>query len=194
MVIGEGAEAQIYLENILGLEMVVKVRQRKEYRIPEIDEPMRRRRTRKEAGLMIVASKAGINVPHVIAVGKFSIYMEKIGGKLLKDIQNSKTYMEKVGKELARMHDSGIVHGDYTPANIMISGNETTIIDFGLADMSLDPEQKAVDLLLMKRSVTRGMYAHFEHAYVNASRNGTAVKKQLAETERRGRYQSRTLS
>ena len=193
MMIGEGAEARIYLERMFGTEVIVKLRCRKAYRIREMDETMRRRRTRKEAGIMLAAAKAGVPVPEIIAVGTFSMYMEKLDGTLLKDTRITSRHMASAGSALALLHSSNMVHGDYTPANIMSTKQGIRIIDFGLADTTMDVEQKAVDLLLMKRAVSRTTYASFESAYAKKSRNAGDVLRQLAELERRGRYQTRTM-
>ena len=194
MMIGEGAEARIYLERMFGADVIVKLRCRKAYRIREIDDAIRRRRTRKEAGIMLAAARAGVPVPGVVAVGTFSIYMEKLDGTLLKDTRITSKDMESAGSALALLHSSNIVHGDYTPANIMSTGHGIRVIDFGLADTTMDVEEKAVDLLLMKRAVSRAAYASFESAYVKQAKNAEDVLRQLAELERRGRYQTRTLT
>ncbi|MEM3839265.1 MAG: KEOPS complex kinase/ATPase Bud32 [Candidatus Micrarchaeaceae archaeon] len=192
-VISEGAEAKICQENIFGTDVIVKVRVKKEYRIPQLDFSIRRSRTRNEARIMRALKLAGLPIPRLIAVGNFSIYMEKLSGKLLKDFRFDASHISACGKLLARMHNIGIVHGDFTPANLLVNGNEVYIIDFGLSQFSKSIEDKAIDILLMKRSITAHKYKSFSKAYAENSNDSKAVFGRLAEIELRGRYQTRTL-
>ena len=76
-----GAEAKLYLSSIIGKHVLIKERTKKEYRIGELDEKIRKLRTKNEARIILKASAAGINVPQIFSVGKFNIYIEKISGK-----------------------------------------------------------------------------------------------------------------
>jgi N6-L-threonylcarbamoyladenine synthase/protein kinase Bud32 len=87
-----------------------------------------------------------------------------------------------------------VTHGDFTPANIVVGGQGICIIDFGLSDVSNSIEDKAIDLLLMKRSVSGEKYRTMESAYRKESRNSEQTILRLAEIEKRGRYQVRTLT
>lgn len=136
---------------------------------------------------------AGLNVPKVVAAGRYTILMEKINGKLMKDTNYNRRVLDAVGKMLGKMHDSGVVHGDFTPANIMLSNKNVYLIDFGLSEVNNSDEERALDLLLMKRSLSRTDYKVFEHSYIKASKGSRAVMKRLEEVERRGRYQVRSL-
>lgn len=190
--IGEGAEATIYLQTIYGKEIVVKSRKPKDYRIKELDNRIRRQRTKKEAKLMKKASDSGISVPKVIAVGQTVIFMDKIDGKLLKDMIITKSHAQSVGETLAKLHDSGIIHGDFTPANIMYDGKKIYLIDFGLSEHTSSSEEKALDILLMKRQLPPSIYSEFIKSYSAAGPSRDTLAR-LAEIEERGRYQSRTL-
>ena len=190
--IGEGAEAIIYLETVYGKEIVIKSRKPKDYRIKELDNRIRRQRTKKEAKLMKKASNSGINAPKVIAVGQTVILMDKIDGKLFKDIAITKLHARAFGDILAKLHNSGIVHGDFTPANLMYDGEKIYLIDFGLSESTTSNEEKALDILLMKRQLASTIYNHFIKSY-SASRSSKETLTRLAEIEERGRYQSRTL-
>jgi Kae1-associated kinase Bud32 len=95
---------------------------------------------------------------------------------------------------LARMHNAGIVHGDFTPANIMLCGGVPYVIDFGLAADVGSTEEKAIDLLLMKRSLPKKEYLIFEKSYAREGTGSRATLERLAEVEKRGRYQVRTLA
>jgi Kae1-associated kinase Bud32 len=192
--IGEGAEARLFETSLFGRRAVVKVRQEKGYRAKELDFALRTSRTRREARLLHKAREAGVGAPRVIALGKFSIYMERIEGKLLKDCAVRASEYGKIGVLLARMHNRGIIHGDFTPANLMVVGKEFCVIDFGLAVENGSDEEKAIDLLLMKRSVQESRYRNLERAYAREAEGSREVLRRLSEVEKRGRYQIRTLT
>ena len=194
MMIGEGAEARIYSEWVFGKELLVKERHAKKYRIPQLDLSIRRWRTRNEARIMSALYEAGIRVPRIIALGEFTVYMEKLEGRLMKDSKPVRGTALQCGRMLAQMHNIGIVHGDFTPANIIVCNGSVHAIDFGLSGFSKDSEERALDMLLMKRSLARDMYAAFEMAYSKFSKDQKEVLKRLAEIELRGRYQSRTIA
>jgi Kae1-associated kinase Bud32 len=131
----------------------------------------------------------------LIAVGKFSIYMSEIKGILLRDIKlKKKGLLKEIGSMLAHMHNADIAHGDFTPANIMVFDNKPYIIDFGLAEISRSIEEKAIDLLLMKRSLEAKQYKILEESYLKNAKKGEEIIERLKEIEKRGRYQNRSLS
>src|SRR3972149_2607857 len=80
----QGAEAKIFLKGGL----VVKDRTKKSYRIPEIDQKIRKFRTKSEIKLMLKASKI-ISVPTPLTEKKpkddFKIVMPFINGKKLSE-------------------------------------------------------------------------------------------------------------
>jgi len=197
--IGEGAEAKIYLTSIFGNIVLVKVRFRKKYRERALDESLRRSRTKQEAHAMIIARRAGVSVPVVIAFDKFSIYMQRLEGRLLREVLSDTNanlpyaVFVELGRELAKMHNANIAHGDFTPANIILNNNSHAfIIDFGLSEITSSMEAKALDLLLMKRSITSEQYSAFLQGYAAYSKSKEVLAR-LNEIEKRGRYQTRTL-
>jgi Kae1-associated kinase Bud32 len=193
MKLGEGAEAKVFATRAFGRDVVVKVRQEKKYRICELDLSLRLSRTRREARLMRRARAAGAGAPRIIALGKFSIYMERLSGKLLKDCVVRRSEYGRVGALLAGMHNAGMVHGDFTPANVMVCEGGLRVIDFGLAEESDSAEERAIDLLLMKRSVSEDCYEKFRRGYAEKADGAREALRRLSEVEKRGRYQVRTL-
>lgn len=191
--LSEGAEARVFETRVFGVDVVAKVRQPKAYRIKELDENLRKTRTRKEARAMRRAQEEGVSVPGLIALGKFSIYMERMEGTLMKDATGRIPYKE-IGEMLARMHHANVIHGDFTPANIIVYKGNACVIDFGLADISNSIEDKALDLLLMKRAIRDRAYKEFSSAYSRAYADSKKIFTRLADIERRGRYQVRTLA
>ena len=68
-----------------------------------------------------------------------------------------------MGKHVAAMHDGGLIHGDLTTSNILVTrrGGEggdasprVVLIDFGLASLLIVPEDKGVDLYVLERAIT----------------------------------------
>ena len=64
-----------------------------------------------------------------------------------------------IGTSLGKMHDASVVHGDLTTSNIMVKdapgvepGFQIVMIDFGLATMQPNIEDKAVDLYVLERA------------------------------------------
>ena len=190
----EGAEAIIYLARLYGKEVLIKHREQKRYRVRELDDSIRIARTRKEAKMTVKAHENGARVPQIVAVGSSVIYMERLHGKLLKDTKMTKDAARLVGKQLAILHNSGIVHGDFTPANIITDGKKVYVIDFGLAEPSSASEERALDLLLMKRQITKALYSVFASSYSRNAKSSKETLSRLEAIEERGRYQTRTLA
>ena len=192
--VSEGAEAIMFETRLSGEPLLVKARNRKAWRIARIDEELRGKRTKKEAKLMVAARKAGAAVPGVAAIGKYSIFMQKIEGKLLKDSKPTAKDMYAIGKYLGHMHAKGITHGDFTSANLMLTKDGPYIIDFGLGNFSNSEEEKALDLLLLEGSISKAAYTSALKGYASVSKEYLTVISRLNEIKKRGRYQTRTLA
>jgi len=104
---------------------------KKEYRIKEIDEALRKFRTKREAKLL---EKVPIPAPKLISTDdKETIVMQKINGEKVRDLLDQKPELAKeIGEKLAKLHDADIIHGDLTTSN-MILDKEIVFIDFGLS-------------------------------------------------------------
>jgi Kae1-associated kinase Bud32 len=191
--IGRGAEATIYLIKEFGVDVAVKFREPKTYRIPELDTVLRSRRTKKEASLLCSAVESGVNAPRLIAVGKYSIYMESIKGDTLNHTKLSGTIAKAAGIMLGKLHNHGIIHGDFTPANLMFCYGKLFVIDFGLGDFNNGSEERALDILLMKRQVSKAIYSIFIKNYSAVAKSYKETLIRLTDIEKRGRYQSRTM-
>jgi TP53 regulating kinase-like protein len=117
--IAQGAEAKI----ILAKNQIVKDRISKSYRLKELDNKIRKSRTKKETKLMIKASKM-INVP-LPSIKEFDkMEMPFIDGKKLSEhldeLKNKKEICKTIGKDIAKLHDSNIIHGDLTTSNMIL--------------------------------------------------------------------------
>jgi Kae1-associated kinase Bud32 len=198
--ISEGAESELYLSEFAGTPAVVKARPRKMYRIEELDESIRSERTKREARLIATANENGVPTPHVFLVGKYDITMELIEGDTLSVMMRTghkslSGIIGEVGRYLGILHSIDISHGDFTPANIMVSKDGVVhVIDFGLGDRTKSIEDKSMDLLLMKRSLNKQLYSKFLDGYRSAFKLHKETIERLAKIERRGRYNARTIA
>jgi Kae1-associated kinase Bud32 len=199
--ISEGAEAKIYATELLGIDAVVKRRLPKSYRVRQLDDALRRQRTKTEARALALASLAGVKTPVLLLVDDFDIYMSRVHGTNLNKMLERGVRARKlsrilfnIGAYAGLMHSAGIAHGDYTPANIMICDGAAYVIDFGLATMTSSVEEKALDLLLMKRSLSSTAFSSFMAGYRKAYSASNKTTGRLNSIERRGRYQTRTLT
>ncbi len=192
--LARGAEAELYTDRLVDRRVASKNRVSKRYRIREIDIPLRRSRTKGEASLLHSAKEAGVACPPVYEIDEFELKLGLIDGVLLRDfIKNRKgrgigKVVEEVGRELAKLHRHGVVHGDFTTANVMVSDGKIFLIDFGLGSFSKDAEEKAIDVLLMKKSLgNERAFRSFISGYKKYEKY-EEVMRQLAEIEKRGRY------
>lgn len=180
-----GAEAVVKNSRMLGKAIVIKARIPKSYRIKELDEKLRRERTRQEAKLLHRAKLAGVPCPTVLFVDEFFIGMTKIKGKRPK----MKTKEAKIsGEMLAKLHNSEIIHGDFTPANLIASKGNLHVIDFGLGFFSSDIEDKAIDVLTMLKSVKPTQGENFLKGYEKISREYGKIIDRIGEIRKRARY------
>ena len=206
MLIKKGAEANLYLENWYGKKVIIKERIPKKYRLPVLDEQIRTYRTIHEPQLMHEAKKAGVPTPtiYMVDLAKKSIIMEYVEGKQVKRILNQLSAKErielcrKIGILIGRLHRNGIIHGDLTTSNMILTSNgKIYFVDFGLGEFSKELEAKGVDLHLMKRALQSTHYLFAEESF-NAVLEGYAeavgeveakkVLEKIREIELRGRY------
>ena len=111
-----GAEAILSGTKILGRKAVVKRRLGKSYRVEMLDEKLRSERTRSEARLLHKAKLAGVQCPTVLEVDEFELTIGFLDGRRPKmDRKNS----FEAGSILVKLHSNDIIHGDYTPANLI---------------------------------------------------------------------------
>jgi Kae1-associated kinase Bud32 len=194
-----GAEAVLTKKTLLGRPCVVKARMRKGYRVGELDERLRTERTKGEARLLHKAKMAGVSCPTVLEVDDFSITMDYLGGKRPKmDVREAR----EAGSVLAKLHAADIIHGDYTPANLIASGtgkkgtrSTLFVIDFGLGFISKDVEDKAVDVFTMMRALGEragdGNGKEAKVAFIKGYKDyekAAAVLVRVKDVEKRVRY------
>lgn len=198
-IIQQGAEAIITLKN----NQIIKNRIKKSYRIPELDNKIRKLRTRSETKLLEKASKI-INIPEVIDSDEKQkkITMEYIQGKKLSEnlnlftLEKQKKIIQQLGKDISKLHNSNIIHGDLTTSNMILKENQIFFIDFGLGFQNGKYEDKAVDLHLLKQALEakhfqnwQELFKEFEKGYLSDnSEEAKKVFERLKVVEKRGRY------
>lgn len=201
--LSQGAEAKIILSD--KKDFVIKDRIKKSYRIKEIDDKIRKQRTKSEAKLLEKASKI-INSPKpLFAPNFYQIKMPYIEGKKLSEhldnlpLEKQKEILKVVGQETAKLHDGDIVHGDLTTSNmILVEGADKHFqiffIDFGLGFISKKIEDKAVDIHLLKQALEAKHFYHWEILFAEFLKGyknykeAEKVLERLKAVELRGRY------
>jgi len=200
-ILAKGAEANIYSEYWMNNEVIIKERASKSYRIPEMDFYLRKTRTKKEARLLNEAKRCDVFTPLIYDINKadYSLTMEKIGGELIKNVLNNDTHIMgdigiRIGENIAKLHNCGIIHGDLTTSNMILSDNEIYFLDFGLGKVSQEVEDKGVDLLVFKKAIHNIHYKVAEKCFeyvlegYKLADNYPRIIAKIKEIEGRGRY------
>ena len=188
-IIASGAEAVIALYG----NTIIKTRVNKRYRLKEIDETLRRERTRTEARLISEARRCGVPTPIIKDVTDFEIKMEYIDGDLLKNVITP-ALSEQAGEIVGKLHSCDLVHGDLTTSNIIFMGGKLFLIDFGLAYIDRTLEARGVDIHVLFQTFesTHEGYEElieaFKKGYARRLPGADEVIKRVKEIESRGRY------
>lgn len=205
--IARGAEAVIYQDK----DKIIKHRLKKTYRIKELDDELRKQRTRREANLLLKAP-----IPHPALMKSDDtekIVMENVKGKKVRDVLDKNPLLAKrIGKVVAELHNHNIIHGDLTTSNMILTnakfvnsenqkdflllekGNKLVFIDFGLSFHSHKIEDKAVDIHLFKQVLNSRHHRVYEKALRAFLKGYEKVNKykeilaRLEKVESRGRY------
>jgi TP53 regulating kinase-like protein len=133
--IKQGAEARVYKIDFKNCATIVKERFAKQYRHPELDRKLIRQRLTTEVKCMQKVQKAGVDVPNLIQVDeeRHRIFMEFVDGQTVRDFllrldlspddssqQRALALAELMGRTIALVHASGVIHGDLTTSNMML--------------------------------------------------------------------------
>jgi TP53 regulating kinase-like protein len=206
MLIKKGAEANLYLEEWQGRKVIMKRRLPKAYRLPQLDSAVRNQRTLHEPVLIHRAKEAGVPTPtiYMIDLANSNIIMEYVEGRQIKEILNTMPTKEKkrlsqhIGKLIGCLHKKGIIHGDLTTSNMILTPyGKIVFVDFGLGEFSDELEIQGVDLHLMKRALQSTHHKYAKECFEavtkgyteTAGKEATAkVLEKIQEIERRGRY------
>ena len=109
---------------------------------------------------------------------------------------------ETIGKILARMHSSDVIHGDLTTSNMLLRQQSSDskfltlsiiLIDFGLSQISGLAEDKGVDLYVLERAFlsthpdTEEAFEKVLSTYRKSYKKSDEVLNKLDEVRQRGR-------
>ena len=197
----KGAEADLYQTKWQNSKAILKIRKIKNYRNPLLDLKIRKQRTIKECQMISFAKSFGIPTPLIYFVNPktASIMMQEIPGTPVHDLSESKIIelSKDIGKLVGTLHKNGIMHGDLTTSNFILFKNTVFVIDFGLSQNTLKPEDHAVDLRLIKEilnsahaKIMLSSWNNFLRGYKSIVGNAYYVKitKLVSDIESRGRY------
>lgn len=212
-IIKKGAEANLILEDLSDLfypheeieKVLVKHRISKDYRVEELDENLRDYRTVHEAKLLSDAKKAGVPTPTIYRVDRvrMKIIMEYIEGVAIKEIledlepEQRKKICKIIGKQIARIHNYEIIHGDLTTSNIILDKEgKIYFIDFGLGEYNPSTEAQGTDLHLLHRTLKSTHFSVAEESFqamlsgyrTELDKNAEEIIQRVKEIEKRGRY------
>ena len=200
--IRRGAEAEIRRGKWLDRDVIVKSRVPKSYRLPDLDRSLRNARTRNEARLIHEAREAGVPTPIIydIDIVNAEMTMEFIDGPRVKDeLETSspervRMLLREIGRSIAYLHRRGIVHGDLTTSNMIMSKGRMWFIDFSLGSRSASVEEMGVDIHLLKeafQSAHPTLLKHFPliiESYKENYERGDEIARKAKEIGHRGRY------
>ncbi len=207
--ISKGAESNLYLVDYLGFKCILKHRVKKKYRIKELDEKIRRRRTVREVSILQELYEEDIPVPSVIYVNIDQSYflMEYLSGENLRNVIVNRMYNKgeiieisrKLGGIVANIHNRNISHGDLTTANLIVkepfSELELYILDFGLSERNIGVEEKAVDIDIFYRVLEAAhteikdlIFDNFLEEYKKHVNNYKDILSRYIKIRKMGRY------
>ncbi|MCY3410038.1 MAG: Kae1-associated serine/threonine protein kinase [Candidatus Heimdallarchaeota archaeon] len=198
-----GAESEVFSGKYLDYEVIAKHRFRKEYRAEAIDTMLRKNRSIQEVRLLNSAKQIGVRVPYLLDFDKeeWIIVMQKITGKPMREhMHRDEEFLREkfhiIGQYMGRLHFNNIVHGDLTTSNVIVDDEENIwFIDFGLGFVSTQIEDKAVDILVLKHTLTSSHHSamavsleSFLKGYKEENPEMEKIMKRLKKVEDRIRY------
>lgn len=197
----KGAEADIYVTSWNGKNSILKIRKKKDYRVDSLDIRIRTLRTIREAKMISESKSFGITTPLVYFVDekKCEIYLQFIKGKLVRDLPLKQIVKacKEIGKIVGTLHKNGVMHGDLTTSNFILSQRGLVILDFGLAQKTNTIDDYAIDLRLFKEvlnsahaQIVDNAWTIFVQGYqsiLGKTLTGKVIN-QVSVIEKRGRY------
>ena len=112
----------------------------------------------------------GFPAPKVLKVSEDEavIEMEYIPGRVLKEVFEKdeedavNVLSVAVGETVRMLHHNNIVHNDLTTSNMLVKDGRIYVIDWGLGFHSTRLEDKAMDLVVLKKSLRATHPRRFE--------------------------------
>ncbi len=199
--IKKGAEGDIFLTSWNKKKAILKARKKKDYRNASLDQRIRKQRTIRECEIISEVKSFGIRTPLIYNMDtkNCTILMQYIVGTLVNELSEPKLIKSciEIGKIVGTMHKNGIMHGDLTTSNFIISKEKIFVLDFGLANKTNKPEDHAVDLRLLKEilnsahaKIMNKAWSNFLKGYKSAvgPSRFSKVTNLVKVIESRGRY------
>lgn len=189
MYLTSGAEATVRVED----GVLIKERVPKNYRLRELDERIRKERTKAEARLLSEARRAGVPTPVIYDIENSTIKMQYLDGTPLKHVIDEEL-SEQIGVLVANLHEAGIVHGDLTTSNLIHFNDRIYMIDFGLSFFDSSTESRGVDVHVLFQTFESTHRGHeklieaFCKGYRQDFKQADEVLERVREIEKRGRY------
>jgi TP53 regulating kinase-like protein len=197
----KGAEGDVYLTLWNNQKAILKARKKKSYRNTSLDQRIRKQRTIHESEIISKVKSFGICTPLIFYVDtkNCTIMMQHISGILVHDLSELKLIKscKEIGKIVGTMHKHGIMHGDLTTSNFVVSKGKIFVLDFGLANKTNKAEDHAVDLRLFKEilssahiKIMNKAWSNFLKGYKAAvgSSRFNKITNLVGVIESRGRY------
>ena len=197
----KGAEADLYQTKWQDSKAILKIRKIKKYRNSSLDSKIRKQRTIKESQMLSHVKSFGVPTPLVYFVNldKTSIIMQEIPGKPVHDLPPSQIIdlSKEIGRLVGTLHKNGVMHGDLTTSNFILFQKTVFVIDFGLSQITIKPEDHAVDLRLIKEilnsahaKIMLSSWKNFLNGYKSVVGQAYYAKitKLVSDIESRGRY------
>jgi len=191
-----GAEAVVESTEWGDKQAISKIRNTRSYRHPDLEKRLVRDRIRQEVRIIERLLSSGIAVPciYCVDISNSQIVMEYIKGPTLEKALRKADFKRRLietAELLSSIHSVGVIHGDPTTSNFMVS-EKIYAIDFGLSTISDDSEDRASDLRVFLESIAS------HHSEINGRDiflnsyskwgNSSSVLKSLDVLELRGRY------
>jgi Kae1-associated kinase Bud32 len=206
--VSRGAEASLHAVEWLGLPALRKERETKSYRPKNLDERLKRERTRNEVRLLTEARRLGVRTPIIYDVDlpHHRLILEQLPGPTLKDlIDTSKDDgapllppVRSLGRAIGTLHAGGISHGDLTSSNILYpDGPEgaPALLDLSMGSRTAGIEERGIDLHLVEEDLKalhpmgEALFRAFLEGYSEGNPSGHAeVRKRAREIRGRVRY------
>ena len=197
----KGAEGDIFLTSWNKKKAILKARKKKDYRNESLDKRIRKQRTIRECEIISKVKSFGISTPLIYNMDtkNCTILMQHIVGTLVNDLSESKLIKSciQIGKIVGIMHKNGIMHGDLTTSNFIVSNGKIFVLDFGLSNKTSKSEDHAVDLRLLKEilnsahaKIMNKAWSNFLKGYKSAvgSSRFSKITSLVKVIESRGRY------
>lgn len=206
--VSRGAEASLHAVEWLGLPALRKERETKSYRPKNLDERLKRERTRNEVRLLTEARRLGVRTPIVYDVDlpHHRLILEQLPGPTLKDLLDAskdqagpvEPPVHALGQAIGRLHAGGISHGDLTSSNILYPDGPTgpaALLDLSMGARNAGVEERGIDLHLVEEDLKAlhpkgdALFRAFLEGYAAGNPEGHAeVRKRAREIRGRVRY------